>query len=110
MEKSVSTRVVQSEAMRELMKDPDMKKMAKEVAKFVNQVVDEINRMPDDKKNRQLKAGVIDENKALKEAEAFFERELNAEISTYHEENPRRHDPKKRAGLAKPYRPAIYIQ
>lgn len=110
MEKSVSTRVVQSEVMRELMRDPDMKKMAKGVAKFISQVIDEINRMPDDKKIRQIKVGVIDENQALKGAETFFERELNAEISAYHEEDPRRHDPKKRAELAKPYRPAIYIQ
>ena len=92
------------------MKDPNMKRMADKVAKFVHQVIDEIKRMPDDKKNRQLKVGIIDEDKALKEAEAFFERELNAEISAYHEENPRRHDPKKRAELAKPYRPAIYVQ
>ncbi|MCK4320369.1 class I tRNA ligase family protein, partial [Candidatus Bathyarchaeota archaeon] len=110
MEKSVSTRVVQSEVMRELIKDPDMKRMADKVAKFVHQVIDEINRMPDDKRNRQLKAGVIDENQALKEAEAFFDRELNAKILTYPEEDAQRHDPKKRARLAKPYRPAIYIQ
>ncbi|MDH5596135.1 MAG: hypothetical protein OEY40_05410, partial [Candidatus Bathyarchaeota archaeon] len=110
VEKSVSTRVVQSEVMRELMKAPDMKRIAKKVAKFINQVIDEINRMPDDKKNRQLKAGVIDETQALKEAEAFFESELNAKISAYHEEDPRCHDPKKRAESAKPYRPAIYIK
>ena len=66
--------------------------------------------MPNDKKNRQLKAGIIDENQALKEAEAFLERELNAKILTYLEEDAQRYDPKKRARLAKPYRPAIYIE
>ena len=92
------------------MKDGYMKRMADKVAKFVHQIIDEINRMPDDKKNRQLKVGVIDENQALKEAGAFFERELNAKISAYHEEDPRHHDPKKRAESAKPYRPAIHIE
>ncbi len=110
LEKSVSGKIVQSNLMRELMKDTDMKKVAKHVAKFVGQIVDEVNRMPDEKKRRQLKVGIIDENKTLKEAEAFFEREFNAEICVYNEEDPDCYDPKKRAHLARPYRPAIYIE
>ncbi len=110
LEKSVSAEVVQSQLMKELMKDIDMKKVAKHVAKFAGQIIDEINRMPNEKRQRQLEVGIINENKALKEAEAFFERELNAEICIYSEEHPDRYDPKKRAQLARPYRPAIYIE
>jgi leucyl-tRNA synthetase len=110
LEKSVSAKTVQSELMRELMKDADMKKVATHVAKFVGQIIDEVNRMPDEKKRRQLKVGTVDENKTLKEAENFFKREFNAEICVYNEEDPDRHDPKKRARLARPYRPAIYIE
>jgi leucyl-tRNA synthetase len=57
-----------------------------------------------------MKVGVVDENKVLKEAADFFKRELNAEVSVYSEEDLKRYDPKKRAQLAKPYRPAIYIE
>ncbi|UCE28647.1 MAG: leucine--tRNA ligase [Candidatus Bathyarchaeota archaeon] len=110
LEESSLTKIVQSKAMKELMKDTSMKKIEPEVAKFVSQIVNEINRMPDDKKDRQLRAETIDENQVLKEAETFLERELNAKILTHLEEDPERHDPKKRAGLAKPYRPAIYIE
>jgi hypothetical protein len=46
----------------------------------------------------------------LKEAEKFLKRELNAEIQVYGEDNALRYDPKHRAQLAKPYRPAIYIE
>jgi len=69
LEKSVSAKIVQSELMRELMKDTDMKKVAKHVTKFVGEIIDEVNRMPNEKKRRQLKVGIIDENKTLKEAE-----------------------------------------
>jgi len=107
---SVSTKLVQSELMKELMKDNDMKKLAKQLAKFVGQLVDEVNRLSAERKQRQLRAGTIDENQSLKEAEAFFKRELNAEIIVQREEDQKRHDPKNRAQLAKPYRPAIYIE
>jgi len=110
LEQSVSAKVVQSELMKELMKDNDMKKMAKPLAKFVGEVVEEINRMSAEKKQRQLQVGMINESQSLKEAEEFFKRELNSEVIVYHEEDPKRHDPKDRAHLAKPYRPAIYIE
>jgi len=110
LEKAISTKVVLSGLMKELMTDPDLKKMAEKVAKFASQVIEEINRMPDDKKHRRLKVGVVDETQALKDAENFFEREFHAKIYAYHEDDPQRHDPKKKAVLAKPYRPAIYIE
>ncbi|NIU38480.1 class I tRNA ligase family protein, partial [Candidatus Bathyarchaeota archaeon] len=107
---SISTKVVQSELMKRLMKEADLKKKAKHVAKYVDQVIDEINQMPSEKKQRQSEIGVIDENEALKAAEAFFRREFDTEICIYSEEDPNCYDPKKRAQLAKPYRPAIYIE
>ncbi|MGD8505789.1 MAG: leucine--tRNA ligase [Candidatus Bathyarchaeota archaeon] len=109
LEKSISAKVVQSELMRELMKAADMKTVAKHVAKFVGQIIDEVNRMPADRKSRQLKADV-DENETLKRAKAFFKREFNAEVCVYKEDDTERYDPKKRAQLARPYRPAIYIE
>jgi leucyl-tRNA synthetase len=110
LEKSISTKVVLSGLMKELMTDPNLKTIAEKVAKFASQVIEEINRMPDDKKHRRLEVGVVDESQALKEAENFFEREFNAKIYIYHEDDPQRHDPKKKAALAKPYRPAIYME
>jgi leucyl-tRNA synthetase len=110
LEKSVSGKIVQSELMEELMKEADMEKATKQVAKFVSQIIDEFNRMPSEKKRRQLNVGVLDEDKTLKEAEAFFKREFNAEIRVYNEKDPYCYDPKKRAQLARPYRPAIYIE
>jgi len=110
LERSLSAKVVQSDLIRELLKDPDLKARAKEVAEFLSKIVDEVNRTSDEEKQRLIQVGVIDEDQALKEAEGFFERELKAEIRFYSEKDPKRYDPKKRAHAAKPYRPAIYIE
>jgi leucyl-tRNA synthetase len=102
--------VPQSDLMKELMKDEDMKKIAKSVARFVADIVDEINRIGKDKREKMLSIGAIDEAEVLKQAEDFLQRELNAEIRAYVEDDPQLYDPKNRAQLAKPYRPAIYIE
>ncbi len=54
--------------------------------------------------------GSVDELETLIAAESFFQKELDAEINVCSEEAPRRHDPEKKAELARPYRPAIYIE
>jgi len=110
LRKSVSAKVVQSELMIELMKDKEMKNVAKPLAKFIAQIVDEVNRMSAERKQRQLRVETVDENQGLKEAKAFFKRELNAEVYIYQEEDAQRYDPKNRAQMAKPCRPAIYIE
>jgi len=110
LEKSVSARIVPSDFMRDLMRDPELRRIAERVAKFAQQIIEEVNRMPDDRKRRQLQIGILDESQILREARSFLERELGAEVFAYHEDEPKRHDPKRRAGLARPYRPAIYIE
>jgi leucyl-tRNA synthetase len=110
LQRSVSAKVVQGELMKELMTDPLMKKEAKSVAKLVGQITEEVNRMSPEKRLRQLKASDVDETAILNDAEKFLRRELNAEIHISSENDPKRHDPKNRAQMAKPYRPAIYME
>ncbi len=110
LKKSVSEKVAQGELMKELMTDPLMKKDAKSVAKFVGQITEEVNRMSPQKRQRQLQASDIDETAILNDSVEFLRRELNAEIHIYSEDDPKRHDPKNRAQIAKPYRPAIYVE
>jgi leucyl-tRNA synthetase len=110
LQKSVSAKVVQGDLIRELLKDPDLKTRAKEVAELVGKIMDEANRMPEETKKRLIQVEIMDENQILKEAEDFFKREFNAEIHFYNEEDTERYDPKKRAQTAKPYRPAIFVE
>ena len=110
LEKSASAKVLQKDLIRQLMQEPDLRANAKEVAKFIGQIPDEINRMSEETRQRRTQTGLVDESEALEEAKNFFKKELNAEIHVYNEEDTERHDPKQRAQLAKPYRPAIYIE
>ncbi len=110
LEKSIPARIDLSNLMKELMTEPDLKRMAEKVTKFTRQIIDEVNRMSEAEKRRQLQVGFMDENQTLKEAESFFERDFNTKVFVYHEEDPKCYDPKKRAGLSRPYRPAIYIE
>jgi len=110
LEKSIDGKIVPGSLIRELMEKPDLRVKAKEVADFVNKIVEEINQMPLERKQRLLTAGPINETQILEEAERFLRDEINAEITIFEEENKKRYDPRNRAALAKPLRPAIYIE
>jgi len=110
LKKSMFGKVVQGDLMRELMADEKMRKVAKQLAKFVEQVISEVNQISAESKQRQLQVGETDENKTLKEAQEFLKRELRAEVMVYREEDSGRYDPINRSSLAKPNRPAIYIE
>ena len=110
LEKSVTSKVAQKDMMKDLMAKPELRAKADKVPKFITQILDELNRMSDERKKRLIEIKLIDEPQALKEAKAFLEKELNAKIDIYNEEDPQRYDPKSRAQLAKPYRPAIFIE
>ena len=109
LKKSASGNIVIGALMKELMTDPELKTMAGKVAKFVQGIAQDINRMPEDMKQRQLQTGALDETGLLETAEAFFGREFNVKIHAYREDDPNIHDPQRKAGYAKPYRPAIYM-
>jgi len=110
LEESVSKKVAIRDLMSQLMSDPELRKETKKVAQFISQAITEINQMPEDKKSRLIKIRALSEEQILIEAKSFLEREFKTLVSVYEEDDPERHDPKNRANLAKPYRPAIYIE
>ena len=110
VEKSPAAKIQQKDLMNELVADPALKAKVERVAKFAAQTVAEVNRMSEERKQRILQVGIVNEDEALREAEAFLEKETNAEIQIYDEEDAERYDPKARAVLGKPYRPAIFIE
>jgi len=99
-----------SHLMREFMSDDSMKKHAKELAKFVAKCADDISKMAKDARDVKSTTGIIDEYMTLEESKKFFEKELNSHVAVYNEEDQQKVDPKDRARLALPYRPAIYIE
>ena len=109
LKKSASGTLAINDLMKELMADPKLKTVAAKVAKFARGITQEINRMPEDMKQRQLQIGALDEAALLGKAEAFFGREFNVKVHTYREDEQRLQGPQRKAGYARPYRPAIYI-
>ncbi|MEM2117893.1 MAG: leucine--tRNA ligase [Candidatus Bathyarchaeia archaeon] len=110
LEKAISDRVQQKDLMKELMADSILRAMAEKVAKFTNQIIEEINHMPEERKKKLTQIGTLNEHNILKEAENFLTKELHAKIHIYKEEDTDRYDPKNKAQQAKPHRPAIYIE
>ncbi|MCP8318224.1 MAG: leucine--tRNA ligase [Candidatus Methylarchaceae archaeon HK01B] len=95
--------------MKKLMEDTKMKKMGKELYRFVQRIYDEVLKIPPDLREKRLRIRIIDELSALRDATDFLEKEMGAKVEVYSEEDSKKFDPKDRAKLAQPYRVAIYI-
>jgi leucyl-tRNA synthetase len=110
LEKSIEGKITLNALMKELLQDPELKTKAKETADFANRIIEEVNQTPTEEKQKLIKIGQINENQILKEAENFLKSELNADVIIFEENSPERYDPKNKANLAKPMRPAIYVE
>jgi hypothetical protein len=66
--------------------------------------------LPEEQKRDRLKSGVFDEYAAITSARDFLSERFKAEVLVYDEEDKQRYDPKKKAGMAVPMRPAIYVE
>jgi leucyl-tRNA synthetase len=110
LEAAVSRKIDMKESMRMLMEDPELKGFAKMMAPFISRLVEELNALPEEKKRRLMKAGIVDEMAEICEAKTFLKKEFNAEVIVYREDDQQKYDPKGKAQQAKPFKPAIYIE
>ena len=82
----------------------------KDMPKFAGKIVKQVRTMPSELLARRLKAGELDERGIFSEAQQFFARELKAGVEVQSEDSSDLYDPKGRAKMAEPYRPAIFIE
>ncbi len=98
----------------QLMKDQSTKKSGKpslkEIAGFASKILPEAKMLSEERRTALLKAGRIHEKQIIEEAREFLSGRFKADIAVSIEDEQELHDPKKRAGLSTPYRPAIYIE
>jgi leucyl-tRNA synthetase len=99
-----------NELMKEFAADEDSKKNIKEIAKFASKIVEETCRIPEKRRENLLKVKAFDEKEVIEDAKGFFMDKFKAQIIVYNEEDKERYDPRQRAVLAMPCRPAIYIE
>ncbi|MEM1586282.1 MAG: leucine--tRNA ligase [Candidatus Bathyarchaeia archaeon] len=110
LEESFSKRLDMREVMKTLVADIELKSMAKVLAPLVSRLIEEINALPIERKQNLLKVGIIDEFYEINEARDFLEKEFNASVTVYKEDDPNKYDPRGKAQQARPLKPAIYIE
>lgn len=110
LKKSKSGEVKLNEIMRELTADENLRKRMKEVANFASKMVKEVSKVPEKRRENMLKIKALDEKEVVDDAKDLLTQAFNARIMVYNEENEKRYDPKNKAIVSAPYRPAIYIE
>jgi leucyl-tRNA synthetase len=108
--KAVEGKVKVNEVMKELAKDSTLKQNMKAVASFVAKVLKALSKLPNERKARIAKIEMTNEKEIIEDALGFLKERFNAEVTVHGEEDEARYDPKRRAALATPGQPAIYIE
>jgi hypothetical protein len=66
--------------------------------------------MPDEMRKSRLEEGIVSEKPIFVDAVDFYQREFKCAINVWKEGDSGISDPKGRARMAEPYRPAIYLE
>lgn len=94
--------------MKEIIRHPDMKKIAKEVAQFIGKLSKEIMKLNENDKKRYMVQ--LNEKKYLENARDYFENIFKCEVQVFMADDERRYDPSNKSRFAIPLRPAIYVE
>jgi leucyl-tRNA synthetase len=95
--------------MKELMQDPEIKKHARDVPKFVQQSIKDVQTWDAVQVDNRLEG--LDERAVLSEAREFFEQELGCVVEVLDADAAVDNlDPYNRRKFAEPGRPAIYVK
>jgi leucyl-tRNA synthetase len=110
LERALQGEVKMGEVMRELSADKELKPHMREVASLVPRMIKAVAKLPSERRVNALKTGAMDEKYVIEDAVDFLEERFNAEVCVYSEDDKNRYDPKKRAGMAMPGQPALYVE
>jgi leucyl-tRNA synthetase len=108
--RAVEGEVKVSEVMKEFAKDSTLRENMKAVAGFVPKVLKALSKLPVERKMRLATVDLSGEKEFIESAIDFLEERFSAEVSVYGEEDEALYDPNRRAALAIPGQPAIYIE
>ena len=87
-----------------------LREKLKEISKFASKIVADVNKVPEKRRETILKIKAFNEKEAIEDAKDFLRERFNAQIAVYDEEDVKRYDPRQKASMAMPCRPAIYIE
>jgi leucyl-tRNA synthetase len=78
---------------------------------MVKKMMDDILSTPVEARQRRLKLEAFDEMSAIKDASSLVSKEVNdAQIIIHFEDDSVKYDPKSKAKMARPFKPAIYME
>ena len=110
LEKSRNKEAQPGDFMKTIMADTEIRREGRAAADYATKVFQQARQMREDQRSARLKTGPVDESKTLVDAKDFYEREFRVKVDVWKQDDSRAYDPKGRARLAEPYRPAIYIE
>jgi len=96
--------------IRTVMADSELRGLGKQAADYSVKVFQQARGMGEEQRKARLGTGLVKEKEVLAVAVDFFRRELKAEVRVWVEDEDSVVDPKGRARLAEPFRPAIFVE
>ncbi len=93
--------------METVLRDPEMRARAKEVAAYAKRLLDDLKRSSLEEMERRA---IADEAALFQEASKFLAAELGCRVDVIDADDPKRWDPAHKAEHAIPGRPAIYVE
>ncbi|HEV2119844.1 MAG TPA: leucine--tRNA ligase [Candidatus Bathyarchaeia archaeon] len=100
----------QSDFIKEVMADPQLRSLGKAAADYAGKAIQQANQMPNEMRRSRLEDGIVAENSIFADSADFYRREFKCAIDVWQEGDPKINDPKGRARMSEPYRPAIYLE
>jgi len=100
----------QGDFIRDVMSEPEFRKLGKASAEYAGKMIRQVRQSPPELRKERMGSGQLQEKMVLQEAVEFFSTELKAKVEVWGEDDSGTYDPKGRARLAEPYRPAIFVE
>jgi leucyl-tRNA synthetase len=108
--KAAEEKMRQGDFIKDVMEDPELRSLGKAAADYAAKAIQQANQMPDEMRRSRLRDGVTAENSIFAGSVDFYQREFKCTVDVWNEGDPRINDPKGRARISEPYRPAIYLE
>ena len=108
--RAAEDKVRQGDFIKDVMGDPQLRSLGKAAADYAAKAIQQANQMPEEMRQSRLRDGVTAEKAIFADSADFYQREFKCGIDIWQEGDPKMSDPKGRARLSEPYRPAIFLE
>ena len=108
--KSAEEKRKQGDFIKDVMGDPQLRSLGKTAADYAAKAIQQANQMPDEMRQSRLRDGLTAEKTIFVDSVDFYQREFKCAVDVWQEGDMKISDPKGRARMSEPYRPAIYIE